>query len=396
MNMRFWIFLGISVLGIACSRGLPVGRDADGCVVLDLDEALRSAPELKLSDIVSSVEYIPLETSDSCLLSGGSLEFVTDDCILLRTFPQVPALFDRKGRFLNWVGHRGKGPGEWPGGLYDCRIDERNEEILMFLRNLQVLCFDMQGRYLRTVGLPSAKVFHSDSVYRSPHLPRYVVMGSSDRMLYFHFNPDSTRVFMSDTQNPEATLTRLPGIYGVYHKYERSNRLGYGNIHYVTDYFPSMRMYRDYVGYFDGQKEHGRYYRFYYDGRVDTVFRVVFSKEDPQWGLNLSLFREAGDYIVFLVSKGPHESYGFVYDTRHDRLYRGGVLENDVDNGFDFFPVACTPDGQYLCGLALISDLRKQAETSDNPKFRAFVEGLGEDPNPVLYYAKLKEPASRK
>ena len=389
------MFLGLSVLGTACSRDTMVGRDADGCVVLDLDEALRSAPKFKLSDIVSSIEYVPLETSDSCLLPGVCfVNSITDDYILVSDLDQAPYLFDRQGKFLNRIGRRGRGPGEIHRYICGGCIDPETKEVTVFLNGLYTMRFDIRGNFLSEDQLSIRKFHPGETGYRSPHISLYDHKGNGNRTFYFHFNADSTRIFMSDTHAMEETFERLPGMYGVaYEAKPYKNFLGYNNIHYQTNYYPSYFEGPDYLGYFDGSIGSGRYYRFYYDdGHVENPFRIKFSKTYPERGLNI-MFMEVGDYIFMGVTAPSLETYFFMYDTRNGQLFRSeNLFENDVDDGFDFFPCGCTPDGRHLWGIAFISDLKKQAETSDNPKFRAFADSMAEDANPIIIYGKLKRP----
>ncbi len=393
------ILLGISILLNSCSQKGSVEKDADGCVVLDLNEALRTAPLFKLSDIVSSIEYVPLETSDSCLLPGSCrVDCITDSYIMLSSLNQVPYLFDCQGNFLNRIGVRGQGPGEIQYYVEGGCIDSDTKEVTLFLDGLHTMCFDIQGKFLREDQLSVLRFHEGETHYRSPHLPLYLHMGNEDRTFYFHFNPDSTRVFMSDTYAREETLKPLPGIYGVaYEAKPQEHYLGYDNIHYETNYDPSFSNQSDYLGYFDGQIGSCRYYRFYYeDGHVENPFRIEFDQVDTQKGMSI-LLKEVGDYIFMGIMGNNLTSYFFVYDEREGKVYRGGdFFENDVDNGFDFFPYGCTPDGCYLWGIAYMSDLKKQSELSDNDDFRTFVGGLEEDANPVIIFGKLKKTFLKK
>ena len=104
----------LACLLAACSPQKPVSTD--GLTVIDVESALENVEdELKLSDVYDSVRYVPLETSDSCLIGERPYAQVTDKYILI-AFPQSDGVytFDKQtGRFLAKVIHKGQGPEEY-------------------------------------------------------------------------------------------------------------------------------------------------------------------------------------------------------------------------------------------------------------------------------------------
>lgn len=109
--------------------------------------------DLGLSDFVESIEYIPLETKDECLIGQG-MNFDFDEThIIVKFNGNNPVyLFDRKGRFIRTIGSIGEGPGEF---LYvkNLFLDPLNNYIVIeSLGKAQY--YNKQGEYLWSTPLP--------------------------------------------------------------------------------------------------------------------------------------------------------------------------------------------------------------------------------------------------
>ena len=103
--------------------------------------------ELDIYDIVDSISYIPLETSEKCLLGelqrtkrDGDFYFVEDTKGLF--------VFGKDGRFLNEIGHKGNAPGEY---LYmdNFYLDRKNKQVCI-INNVQkrILRYAYDGTYI--------------------------------------------------------------------------------------------------------------------------------------------------------------------------------------------------------------------------------------------------------
>ena len=100
---------GLSCLMAACT-GTPQSS-ADGlCSSIDVAGAMEKPVELKLSELGSDVRYVPLETTDSCLV-GGSPNILLLDKEIVVFSRQTCFIFDKEsGKFLSKVGHLGDDP----------------------------------------------------------------------------------------------------------------------------------------------------------------------------------------------------------------------------------------------------------------------------------------------
>lgn len=127
-----------------------------GQETIPLKDAL-SLTECKVSEYASSIEYIPLETSDDCLIGDEFSLIVASQDIFVHEFSdQKIYRFDRNGKFLNSIGKKGQGPGEYTC-IYSIYVDESTREcFLMDTFSGNVLVYDYDGTYKRKIHVPIA------------------------------------------------------------------------------------------------------------------------------------------------------------------------------------------------------------------------------------------------
>lgn len=108
---------------------------------------------LGLSDFVESIEYIPLETKDECVIGQGMV-FDYDDTHIVVKYNETKAvyLFDRKGGFIRTIGRRGNGPEEFEG-IHTLYMDSEKNCIIIEA-NRKALYFDKQGEFLHSTSFP--------------------------------------------------------------------------------------------------------------------------------------------------------------------------------------------------------------------------------------------------
>ena len=127
-----------------------------GQETIPLKDAL-SLTKCKISEYASSIEYIPLETSDDCLIGDEFSLIVASQDIFVHEFSdQKIYRFDRNGKFLNSIGKKGQGPGEYTC-IYSIYIDESTHEcFLLDTFSGNVLVYDYDGTYKRKIHVPIA------------------------------------------------------------------------------------------------------------------------------------------------------------------------------------------------------------------------------------------------
>ena len=110
--------------------------------------------ECKLSDYASSVNYVPLETTDECLLAEELQVITTTQYIFVHDQIMYKVYrFDKtSGKYLNMVGSRGQGPGEYTRllGFY---VDDTDKKCFL-LCNTGIYMYDYEGTFLKKEVLP--------------------------------------------------------------------------------------------------------------------------------------------------------------------------------------------------------------------------------------------------
>ncbi|HEX2970068.1 MAG TPA: 6-bladed beta-propeller [Bacteroidales bacterium] len=112
--MKKYIVILFCILQFAC--GINNRKDlteisAESFFTINYEQALENKKELRLSEIASDVEYVRLETNDSCLLRPVVNYFFTDSLIFVQNFDHI-LKFSRNGKFIQKIGKPGRGPGE--------------------------------------------------------------------------------------------------------------------------------------------------------------------------------------------------------------------------------------------------------------------------------------------
>lgn len=108
---------------------------------------------LKLSDLVSSLEVIKLDTASNALITGGKVILSENYLLLGPDWQGIYKLFGRKGNFLCDVGTYGRGPEEYMQ-IADAQLDEGNNRIyLLPYEARKLLVYNLQGKFVNSVPL---------------------------------------------------------------------------------------------------------------------------------------------------------------------------------------------------------------------------------------------------
>lgn len=99
--------------------------------VIPLEAALEKQKGLKVSDCFKKVRYVPLETTNNCLVGRGALAQILGDYIVVISEMNLCHLFDKQtGRFIRSVGRVGQGSRRMP--VFAWRMAESSQQTLLF------------------------------------------------------------------------------------------------------------------------------------------------------------------------------------------------------------------------------------------------------------------------
>ena len=88
------------------------------------------ADVLNVSQIAEDIEFLPLETTDECLLGDNIMNIVATSKDIIIFDYEACYRFDRKGKFKNKIGVKGNGPGEYVKPMY-VTVDTLNKWVYM-------------------------------------------------------------------------------------------------------------------------------------------------------------------------------------------------------------------------------------------------------------------------
>ena len=104
---------------------------------------------LNLSEFADSIEIIPLETRDECLIGWVHRIISIDDFYYLSSAVSYETeklyVFDKKGKFINQIGKEGEGSKEYLG-MNDFTIT--NDSIVKISENYHLTSYDRYGNFL--------------------------------------------------------------------------------------------------------------------------------------------------------------------------------------------------------------------------------------------------------
>lgn len=130
---------------------------------------------VRLSSIAFEIENIPLELTDKCILSTDLAVCCTSKFIFISDLQTSSFYrFSREtGAFLNSIGQRGQGPGEYSRAL--CfSVDEEEERVyLIDTFAKKVLVYTFEGKFIHTLPLEA---------------PTYMFMKLKNEFYYYNIN----------------------------------------------------------------------------------------------------------------------------------------------------------------------------------------------------------------
>ena len=144
--MRVKILIFSLIILISCNH-----KESKIHIVKTIDSKLINNNIFYLSALGSFSGFIPLESTDSSLISSINKMYFLNDYIFILDKKGGKGLyiFDRKGQFIRKIGKVGKGPGEYIS-IDDFTID-RNKSIIYFLADRKnILLYDIRGQYIRS------------------------------------------------------------------------------------------------------------------------------------------------------------------------------------------------------------------------------------------------------
>jgi len=150
-NRSFITLIALSTAIISCNSGVDKG--ADNNKVIDIEKSIGKTAVVKLSEVAKSIDYIPLETNDSVLISYISRIICENDKIYVTDNSDKLYIFDLSGKYLNTLFRKGRGPGEYIN-LRNFKVDEKSGNILVLDYTGDISIYDTNLNFVKKIKSP--------------------------------------------------------------------------------------------------------------------------------------------------------------------------------------------------------------------------------------------------
>lgn len=349
---RLWItFWMLSIFG--CSQ-----NESSVLPVVNIKSVLLHPEEVSLSDIISEMNIIPLETNDSCLIGRGRVFCLLKEGILFNDIGLLK--FGMDGTFMGNVFQFGQGPGEI-AGLRDFYV----RDSLIYFTDLSHYLYkcDFSGTRMERVKIPLYTQNGFAALENNKFVTGTLEWGDgdkADRLCFF----DTVRV-----------TKKIHKLYSTKGKYQESYPMGkeIKFFHFKGETY-MKELLNDTIYRIDEKNDTICPFLYYDFGRYKShpEYRYNFSANELFLKIPYTQFLGITDNYVFLTVMMPDvrkkESIDAlcIYErqTKKSRLLRLSYSADDIKkiksvigNRFDeksnpyFFPMSLSQDGEYLCTL---------------------------------------------
>lgn len=356
-------------------------------VVINLAKAISESPkEIMLNELASDIRYVPLETTDDCLMNNEFyiMQYTGEDIITSGIFH-----FDKNGKFLNKIGSKGQGPEEYLQGLFAFG-DWKNK--LLYVQNWTTLtCYGFDGTFVRSV--PTLQLnMGAAGLFDENH-----ILYSND--IYYADKANPIQLYMVDSQNGK-TVSKWRGHLEENKKYgmiltSRDFMYNYDNSLF---YKPALE---NVIFKILSPKKRQLVYKFDCSGKdIDVSADEVDPKKRFQF-LSVYWAKETAQYLFVNYGMKNISRLG-IYD-KEKKTFTNVTIKDNLAGGYDIHP-AWTSDDNHLLMVyyagGLLQDKEKRYSTGLLPERKKeldeLLKNIKEDDNPVVILVTLKPKKDNK
>lgn len=356
-------------------------------VVINLAKAISESPkEIMLNELASDIRYVPLETTDDCLMNNEFyiMQYTGEDIITSGIFH-----FDKNGKFLNKIGSKGQGPEEYLQGLFAFG-DWKNK--LLYVQNWTTLtCYGFDGTFVRSVPTPQLNM-GAAGLFDENH-----ILYSND--IYYADKANPIQLYMVDSQNGK-TVSKWRGHLEENKKYgmiltSRDFMYNYDNSLF---YKPALE---NVIFKILSPKKRQLVYKFDCSGKdIDVSADEVDPKKRFQF-LSVYWAKETAQYLFVNYGMKNISRLG-IYD-KEKKTFTNVTIKDNLAGGYDIHPTWTSDDNHllmvYYAG-GLLQDKEKRYSTGLLPERKKeldeLLKNIKEDDNPVVILVTLKPKKDNK
>ena len=395
-------------------------KEVSSLYVLDFTKAYNSIEEAMLSDYVSSIRYVPLETSDSVLIRSTSAHNseITENYIFVPSgdFQSTIYIFNNEGRYLRNIGRKGRGPGEYLG-VASIRYFPESNTILVRGGSKSVFYSLSDGAYVKQVDVndffdrsydvvqhykgmtnllqnisSGGSIFHNDSLYviaaNNTTFDQYFLILDSDLNLKCNLNMGKTTLQMGMPDIDVGglyinnnTIYAVSGLADTIYKYSNNKLTPHIAFNYGEHYSYSTHPIRDYN--FFRKKGYSNL-----TAEMSAAFDIFELNNGIIGWINLP------KSVAISKNLEPNSKFVFNKQSRKIKIIKYSksaecsAFTNDIDGGMPFWPTKQIGNKlyQFVDAVTFIEMSKKY----NSPRMKEIAATLTDESNPVLIEATLK------
>lgn len=397
--MKKELFLSLIVFLISCQESKDPSFQVKS-ILLDIN----AGQELRLSEIADTVEVIFLEqTDDSDIAYVERIIPYKDRYYVMSSIGFSNGrlhMFDKSGNFLQEIGRRGGGPGEYVD-LQDVTLDPKNEELVLMTQPKGLYRYDLQGNFIGGLRGGYGMTLAADSdgnIYKTNRCNK----DNPDRLLMVNDN-DSVSFGWVDEK-----YFVMVNHYSFSNEFDTCN----GKVYYsypccdtIFDVTGGHKVPFLYIDYCGGNLPVDEIFA---EGRTLQRSREMESSYDSRF--RTDVFRLTDKFLYVGSVDGENHGVVSLYSFKTGKVLSGHRLIDDVffpDNNFTFRPFRMPIAVEGDCLLWLVNPLwllqgyeyyKENLSPEDwerycirYPQMTSVCSKLDEESNPVLLKIKIKD-----
>lgn len=388
LKMKYLPICCFIILVSLLSSCLSNSNESPELMVFDLQAGMSHPESFVMSDIISTMSYIPLETREESLIGFIDKITIADDKFVLSDRKKGIKVFLNEGAFSHDIGGIGKGPGEYIQ-VRSLSWDHKSKEVVVYnVGNANLQFYSPNGHFKRS--------------FKVPHNPMNIYPQQNGKYL---------GSLMFDTQ--------IDSVFGKVFQFDTTGKVvGYGKENMTEQNFPPLFVYPS--SFQMGSKD------LFIPERSDTVFQVFDGQLIPiiSFGLgNLMVpdeiyyssnasSDEMSKYIYFLNGYGLNDDEFVVEFKKGKQKYlalcniktgKSKVMKNDqsgitndIDGGHPItgFYYSKIQNG-YLYSMVspiyLKTNLEEGVLSEPSANLRTLINGLDVEDNPLIIKMKIRD-----
>jgi hypothetical protein len=355
-----------------------IGQSDNGNVIR-LKADFSHSEKVKMSDLFSEIKYLPLETNPNCLIGYMNIPVFGKD-ILVNSHGGGGNIyrFSGEGKFLNKIGNKGRGPGEYVDNNDVRLIGDTVFVVSNFSNN--IICYSLKGVFLKNYHLNIEA--HPKSIVQL-HDKSFMISLSNPSKLGNIIKTDRDfNIKIGFIKN--VPLSSNPNPF----RFEKSKDQSFYFYNFIDTIFEISRGYPipsiviDYLNFKKSREKLSIYEK---DNAILTKPYIAdFSTSDTYFKLTL----------YYPLNKGR---YTILYRIADGKQFSWTELTNDIDNGTLDLWSGFLSENNLILWLMPTTILERfknmtSSEKSDpkNSRFINMASKITPESNPVIMICKLR------